>query len=284
MGSSGGEGVIWRTADGGLSYQKALLGPGTITTVSVLGQADAWVATACPDGSPATCQPSLFHSSDGGRTWEAIAEVDLESISFVSPADGWAVGALYPPGLGAEDGKLLRTTDAGRHWQAVAENVCPGGWWSPRAVSFADARHGWVGCRGVVGAGMGPRAIAATADGGTTWHLVAATSPPGGLELGRISISGYLTGIAMRPSGVGLYWADRGVTEKTLDGGRTWTASQPSGFDTTIVLSSWLVDDSDWYALVWDWGAGVTTPEVLEASVDAGRTWRIVSRLPLPTP
>ncbi|HEY5486060.1 MAG TPA: hypothetical protein VIK06_00300 [Candidatus Limnocylindrales bacterium] len=84
----------------------------------------------------------------------------------------------------------------------------------------------------------------------------------------------------MRPSGIGFYWADRGVTEKTVDGGRTWTEIPPASFDEVEVLSAWLLDDQNWLALVF--GGSASAPQTLQATGDGGRTWRVISSIPLP--
>ena len=59
-------------------------------------------------GSPGT---RVFHSADGGQTWESLATgqtMPLRSIVFVDESNGWAAGDL---------GTILATTDGGRTWQ-----------------------------------------------------------------------------------------------------------------------------------------------------------------------
>ena len=59
-------------------------------------------------GSPGT---RVFHSADGGQTWESLATgqtMPLRSIVFVDDTNGWAAGDL---------GTILATTDGGRTWQ-----------------------------------------------------------------------------------------------------------------------------------------------------------------------
>ncbi len=70
--------------------------------VAVRG-AQVWVA-----GAPGT---RVFHSPDGGRSWQALAtgqNVPLRAIAFVDDRCGWAVGDL---------GTILATTDGGQSWQ-----------------------------------------------------------------------------------------------------------------------------------------------------------------------
>jgi hypothetical protein len=68
---------------------------------AVLGR-NVWLA-----GNPGT---RVFHSADGGATWEAFATdqtLPLRSLFFLDEHRGWAVGAL---------GTILATRDGGRTW------------------------------------------------------------------------------------------------------------------------------------------------------------------------
>ena len=65
-------------------------------------------------GSPGT---RVFHSADGGQTWEPLAtglNTPLRAIAFVDTTTGWAVGDL---------GTILATNDGGRTWH---EQRCGG--------------------------------------------------------------------------------------------------------------------------------------------------------------
>lgn len=127
------------------------------------------------------------------------------------------------------------------------------------------------------GAGQAPKGVAETTDGGQTWTVRARVTPPSS-PVGSISISDYLDGIAMRPSGVGLAWEGRGGTLRTTDGGRTWTPMPPGGSDAgPIPAGGWAITDRDWLILLWDPNAQTT---VLYATDDGGATWRVVSHVP----
>ena len=55
----------------------------------------------------------IWHSGDGGRTWERQRTgqtLPIRAITFASDSVGWAVGAM---------GTILRTTDGGRTWEAL---------------------------------------------------------------------------------------------------------------------------------------------------------------------
>jgi photosystem II stability/assembly factor-like uncharacterized protein len=70
--------------------------------VATMG-AHVWLA-----GAPGT---RVFHSADGGQTWESLAtaqSMPLRAIMFVDETTGWATGDL---------GTILATTDGGRTWR-----------------------------------------------------------------------------------------------------------------------------------------------------------------------
>jgi photosystem II stability/assembly factor-like uncharacterized protein len=274
-GDSAGQGVIWRTDDGGLTYQKHLVPSPGILAIAVTGTAEAWA------GAPT----ALLHSADAGRTWQKISSVAVRSVSFVDARHGWAL-EYGDAANGLADGQLVSTSDGGRTWTPDLAAPChydpnvPLTFLGAVSISFADALHGSVGCSWPAGVGQGPKAISVTTDAGKTWRLVAANLPPDGPSIGQISIGGYLTGLAMKSSGIGFFWTQRGFTEKTADGGQTWTPIPPGSLDDVMVTSAWLLDDRNWLALVRDGAA--STPQTLQATSDGGQTWRVISSIPLP--
>jgi hypothetical protein len=126
--------------------------------------------------------------------------------------------------------------------------------------------------------------LIASTDGGRTWTWRARATPPGAgwaASVGSMSMSDYLAGIAMRPSGVGLAWEGRGGTIRTADGGRTWQSMPPGGSDAgPIPVGGWAITDRNWLILQWD---GNLQAAVLYATTDAGVSWGMVARVPGPT-
>jgi photosystem II stability/assembly factor-like uncharacterized protein len=225
----------------------------------------AWTGDTC----------SVIASADGGATWRTVSDRKLVGLSFVDAEHGWGVtpGGPSPDGV---VGGLLLTADGGRTWTALPASPCREIGW-PVSVSFVGRLHGWVGCAGMSGAGEAPKGVAETTDGGRTWTVRARVTPPSS-PVGSISISDYLDGIAMRPSGVGLAWEGLGGTLRTTDGGRTWTPMPPGGSGAgPIPAGGWAITDRDWLILLWDPNAQAT---VLYATDDGGATWRVVSHVP----
>jgi photosystem II stability/assembly factor-like uncharacterized protein len=105
----GDGGFVAVTRDGGLTWQNP---PGPLPgeaasqfdfhALGVHGL-NVWIG-----GSPGTC---VFHSADGGQTWQAFAtgqSAPLRSLTFIDANHGWAVGEL---------GVILATGDGGRTWR-----------------------------------------------------------------------------------------------------------------------------------------------------------------------
>jgi photosystem II stability/assembly factor-like uncharacterized protein len=269
-----GDAAVWRTSDGGRTWAETDLGMPGLAFVTVSAPSAAWATVLCPNPAWTGDTCSVIASSDGGVTWHSVSDRKLVAMSFVDAEHGWGFvsGEASPGGVGG----LLSTADGGRTWTALPASPCREIGWLV-SVSFVDRLHGWVGCAGMAGAGLAPKGVAETTDGGRTWTVRARVTPASG-PVGSISITDYLEGIAMRPSGVGLAWEGRGGTLRTTDGGRTWTPMPPGGSDAgPIPAGGWAITDRDWLILLWDPNAQTT---VLYATHDGGATWRAVSHVP----
>lgn len=271
-------GVVWQTSDGGNTWAKSTADTGPLDAVAVAGSGTAWMASACDLNARPDCVPGLYQSNDGGAEWTRISAQRLIALSFPSASVGWAV-APEPASAPHGPNVLMHSIDGGRTWtrRPVA---CPPTTGTPVAVSFPDALHGWVACNGTVGAGMATKAILATTDGGTAWTVMASSPIPGqGKDVGSIAANGYLSGIAMAADGHGMVWMGRGVTERTVDGGRTWIDMPPGEWDAREAEAGWVLDDHDWLLYVWN---GTDHGPALEVTHDAGRSWTVVGLIPPP--
>jgi photosystem II stability/assembly factor-like uncharacterized protein/tetratricopeptide (TPR) repeat protein len=110
----------------------------------------------------------IWHTIDGGRTWERQAtglRASLRGVYFLNPFLGWAVGREELPGGQASAGVLLLTRDGGLIWQRLLPNTMPG----LNQVCFVNERIGFV-----VGDGSEqfPSGVFRTRDGGRTWEPV----------------------------------------------------------------------------------------------------------------
>lgn len=93
---------IWRTIDGGVTWTQRYAGGfgggfgGAIQIKSVPGQAGHLFATAGNQGSPHPNATQLFKCTDGGVTWNALANVsETFCAGFGKPGPGKSYPAIY---------------------------------------------------------------------------------------------------------------------------------------------------------------------------------------------
>jgi photosystem II stability/assembly factor-like uncharacterized protein len=152
-------------------------------------------AVACPDEAHiwiAGNYGTLFHSSDGGTSWNAqdsgVSSL-ITSLSFIDSLTGWACGS---------HGTIIHTTDGGKTWTRQAsgtgENIL--------AIFFSDKEYGWaVGANGL---------LLCTADSGKTWTQ---TVIDPGTNYNNLWFAGRQKGWIV---------GEHGTILCTEDGGRTW--------------------------------------------------------------
>ena len=136
-----------------------------IHAVQFIDQAEGWAVG--DDGV-------IWHSIDGGKTWERQktgTRASLRGVHFQTPYTGWVVGRRELPGDGGSVGVMLRTTDGGITWMEMGTNVLPG----LHVVRFFDDKTGFVCGDGSPGF---PSGMFITADGGQTWKPVSGAKLP----------------------------------------------------------------------------------------------------------
>jgi len=134
----------------------------------------------------------IWHTSDGGKTWNSQNTPTIKSladIQFVDTKNGWAVGYA---------GTILNTRDGGKTWD-IQKSPLDYFW---KAVYFKNQNRGWiVGERGT---------ILNTTNGGRSWSV----------QLTGDDI--ILNAITFSPDGHGWAAGEFGVIYTTSDGNR-WT-------------------------------------------------------------
>jgi photosystem II stability/assembly factor-like uncharacterized protein len=120
---------------------------------------------------------AIWHSIDGGKTWERQptgTRASLRAVHFLNPFTGWVVGREELPHGGGSTGVILTTSDGGLKWQRVGTNVLPG----LHCIRFFDDKFGVVAGDG---SDQYPSGVFNTADGGKTWKPLAGPRCPGWL-------------------------------------------------------------------------------------------------------
>jgi photosystem II stability/assembly factor-like uncharacterized protein len=108
---------LWRSADGGQSWQNTVPAP-----VALLPAGDALVALGGKE--PAlllAAQGDLWRSADDGQTWErGLADAPLNGdISVLTPA-GYHIDTAF---AGTTGGQVYQSTDRGRTWAMLKDGL-----------------------------------------------------------------------------------------------------------------------------------------------------------------
>ena len=110
-------------------------------------------------------QGGVWHSIDGGKTWERQttgSRACLKGVCFLNPYTGWVVGRTELPGDAGSSGVILTTTDGGLNWTELTSGVLPG----LNAVKVFDDKTAVVCGDGSAGS---PAGVFTTSDAGKTW-------------------------------------------------------------------------------------------------------------------
>lgn len=230
---------------------------------------------------------SIYHTTDGGRTWRpqrSGTQEQLFGVTFVSREVGWVVGRT---------GVVLHTRDGGKTWReqatvgkhlfhvaAIDEKVAwaVGDWgtmvvtrdggktWQDRSIerdvilyaqSWPDAVHGWVvGETGVV---------LRTANGGETWEEV------------DTGVGKTLFGVHFIDQQNGWACGLDGLILRTRDAGKTWEVlrgdPEVSGLEQVAVAEQ--LENASLYDIVVRGRIGVAVGDIgtIFFSTDGGQSW-----------
>lgn len=268
-----GQPAIARLADGGRSLEWVSVDAAGITDLSTFDDADAVALAGCGPDAAVDCAPILIRTSDAGRTWEIRSDGATNSgLRRISFSSGVGLGiARLPPGdlIPDPNGSVLRRTlDGGLTWRQV-DDPCFGLWPELIDIALLDARRGWVACGGEGSGTMAPSAIFVTDDGGRTFAIRSSRDVGDGPWLADAP-GGPLAAIAAVDERTAVVAEGRSGTERTDDGGMTWTATPPGDPEIVFVDSLAAARDGTMAALVND---GNADRRALMVSVDRGGTW-----------
>lgn len=195
---------LWSTDDGGITWRQktAIDNPhGIRNSMHGFAFVNPEIGWLCGT------EGSVFHTRDGGNTWDAqqlIADgSDMSAISFIDERTGWC--SSRPKSV------IYRTDDGGKTWEP---HTMPTTGVDIQSICFVTKNEGWaVGTDREV---LHPRdriwgVVLHTADGGQTWRFVETGTNE--LFYHRVYFSDAQHGWLLA----------RDSTYRTEDGGTTWT-------------------------------------------------------------
>ena len=261
--ASGAGSTILRTDDGGLSWQKFIVGSDTLDFRDI-DAIDAQTAYVMSIGNgPAS---RIYKTTDGGMTWK-VQFRNKDEKAFLDAMSFWDANHGIAFGDSVDKQFYILTTADGRTWSRVpATNLPPAqvneGAFAASGTNIAlfGKSYAWIG----TGAAAKSRVLRTT-DGGRTWR-VADTPLASGPSSGIFSIAfrdakhGVIAG--------GDYKKESEAVDNlavTSDGGVTWTLVKGlSGFRSVVAYVP-----------------GLKTPTLIalgpaggDYSLDDGKTWK----------
>lgn len=244
-----GKGNIFRSTDGGKTWQNVLKQPGTY--FRAIGMVDSQNGIAGNIGTDyfpgVTDATPLYETHDGGDHWKAVSNLPGPPVKGICAIEVLHEGhdpsrtIIDAAGRVGGPARLLRSTDGGKTWKNI--DMTP---WLAMVtdVKFFDAKHGFIFGGTDADTDKSHGVIVATEDGGTHWKRVYESSR-GSELIWKGFFGSRLVGYATLQN----YDTNPKVTQrlviKTTDGGKTWKEIP-------------LVDDKE----VMEFGAGFANADV----------------------
>jgi photosystem II stability/assembly factor-like uncharacterized protein len=254
---------FYGTADGGAHWEQLPLPvSGLVQAVQIRDGREAWLtAEVATSRSGPPDQWVIYHTSDGARTWQRQATVDLmttfgaSNFGFSRQDDG-QYSVVIPQIGGAAPSRLYTTSDGGAHWLGSPIPSIPGsaaGTGAPLVSVLPD------GHLAVVGQGS----LRVSDDGGQHWSEPRPL-PPGATAGGVLGLDS---------SHWWLFTAD-GRVFSSADEGVSWGPAGQLPRGMTLAEAAFTSPTAGWATASYlRRGAA----NVLLVTADGGRTWRPIA-------
>lgn len=254
--------------------------------INFVNERDGWLVGWNGEAAKETEGWRVLHTSDGGITWQPMAEQvkwGIRWVMFVTPTSGWAITLKHD---------LLHTTDGGAVWetQRAAGTVQVRNEAYPEKVStqpepierllFVNETTGWAWGGGQRWRGFfQPGILLRTTDGGQSWQMLG------------FPFANNLAALQFVDADHGWACENKGACYRSDDSGRSWKKlTTREGLTANSLHFSdrdhgWIVSDSG-YALrtsdggaTWAWRRTGTTADLRDVFfISPSRGWIVGNR------
>lgn len=175
--TAGGAGSVWRTTDGGATWQDVSPpdGAGLMFRDVEARSADVALVLAIGPGEASR----IYRTTDGGATWTEVFR-NTDEAAFYNCMDFYPGGRRGLAVSDSVDGRfrIVGTDDGGRTWEVLPSAGMPDSTGEFNFAASGDClvirgKHAWFG-----GGGAAARIFHST-DRGLTWEATDSTIPPG---------------------------------------------------------------------------------------------------------
>ena len=229
-----GAGKLYRTTDGGNSWQEQLSKPGTfVRTVGFVDAQRGFMGNVGTDYYPGVTDTNpLYETRDGGVTWSVVPQSRISGplVKGLCAIDILKKQSIYQgvlqdrtiihaAGRVGGPGFVMRSLDGGEGWKVLDLNQQVG---PILDIKFFDENNGLVFAGTDANVEKSNALILQTRDGGATWKKVYQSTRPYE-NTWKASFptrkTGYVTVQSYDPDKS----ASKRVVAKTTDGGNTWS-------------------------------------------------------------